>query len=74
MNFDDAYSWALFSITFVSMIMQVYVIWMILTKSPPAMHEYRYFLCLYTVSHYYVGGATKCTVIAPIPSVIQFGP
>lgn len=51
MSFDEAYSWALFSITFTSVNIQVYVIWVILTKSPPAMHEYRYFLCVYTVSY-----------------------
>ncbi|KAH7720005.1 hypothetical protein AAVH_12537 [Aphelenchoides avenae] len=49
MSFDEAYSWALFSITFTSVNIQVYVIWVILTKSPPAMHEYRYFLCVYTL-------------------------
>lgn len=51
MDFDCFYSWAFFSITSTSVLMQLYVVWVVLTKSPPAMHEYRYFLCLYTVSH-----------------------
>lgn len=47
---DNWYDVLLTVLTLVSTLIQIYVIWLVTCKSPKSMHEYRFFLCYYTVS------------------------
>ena len=44
-----AFDWTLFSMTGLSVALELFVLWLILTKSASTLNEYRFYLCGTTV-------------------------